>query len=335
MLEIAVIASLKVIVVIVVLLTGCAYSTYMERKVVAYMQHRIGPNQAGPFGLLQPIADAIKLLFKEDVVPDNVERLTYTLAPIISFVPAMLTFAVVPFSSTFTMFGYEITGVISDLNIGILYVFAITSLGVYGVLLGGWSSGSKYSLLGGLRSSAQMISYELSYGLSIVGVIIIANTLSMVELVNQQTTISSWFIWKQPLGFILYFICGVAETNRNPFDLPEAEAELVAGYHTEYSSMRFASYFIGEYGNMLAVSAVATTVFFGGWQGPFLPPVVWFLLKVIGFMFVYIWIRATLPRFRYDQLMSFGWKVLFPLAVLNTLVTGAWVLWLKDVVFGG
>jgi len=335
MLEIAIIASVKVIAVIVVLLTGCAYSTYMERKVVAYMQHRIGPNQAGPFGLLQPIADAIKLLFKEDIVPDKVERLTYTLAPIISFVPAMLTFAVVPFSSDFTMFGYEITGVISDLNIGILFVFAVTSIGVYGILLGGWSSGSKYSLMGGLRASAQMISYELSYGLSIVGVIIIANTLSMVELVEQQSTIGSWFIWKQPLGFLLYIICGIAETNRNPFDMPEAESELVGGYHTEYSSMRFASYFIGEYGNMLAVSAVAATLFFGGWQGPFLPPVLWFLIKVICFMFIYIWLRATLPRFRYDQLMNFGWKVLFPLAILNTLFTGLWVLWLKDVVFGG
>ncbi|MBN1211877.1 MAG: NADH-quinone oxidoreductase subunit NuoH [candidate division Zixibacteria bacterium] len=335
MLEVIFISSIKVIAVVVVLLTGCAYATYMERKVLAFMQHRIGPNYAGPFGLLQPIADAVKLIFKEDVVPDNVERLTYTLAPMISFVPAVLTFAVVPFSSNFTLFGYEITGVISDLNIGILFVFAITSLGVYGILLGGWSAGSKYSLLGGLRSSAQMISYELSYGLSIVGVIIIANTLSMVELVEQQATIGSWFIWKQPLGFLLYITCAVAETNRSPFDLPEAESELVAGYHTEYSSMRFAQFFIGEYGNMLAVSAVAATLFFGGWQGPLLPPVIWFLIKVFCFMFLYIWLRATLPRFRYDQLMNFGWKVLFPLAILNTLVTGLWVLWLSDVIFGG
>jgi NADH-quinone oxidoreductase subunit H len=335
MLEFILISSIKAIVVMVVLLTCCAYATYMERKVLAFMQNRIGPNYAGPFGILQPIADGIKLIFKEDIVPDNVERLTYTLAPMISFVPAMLTFAVVPFSSNFTLFGYKITGVISDLNIGILFVFAITSLGVYGVLLGGWSAGSKYSLLGGLRSSAQMISYELSYGLSIVGVIIIANTLSMVELVEQQSTIGSWFIWKQPLGFLLYMTCAVAETNRSPFDLPEAESELVGGYHTEYSSMRFAQFFIGEYGNMLAVSAVAATLFFGGWQGPLLPPIVWFLIKVFCFMFFYIWLRATLPRFRYDQLMSFGWKVLFPLAVLNTLVTGLWVLWLSDVVFGG
>ena len=327
MLELIVISSLKVIVVVVVVLTACAYSTYLERKVVAFMQHRIGPLYAGPYGLLQPIADAIKLIFKEDLVPDRAERVTYTLAPIVSFIPAMLVFAVVPFSSDFTMFGYEISGVLSDLNIGILYIFATTSLGVYGLILAGWSSGSKYSLLGGIRASAQMISYELAYGLSIVGVIILANTFSLTQLVEQQASIADWFIWKQPFGFLLFLTCAVAETNRNPFDLPEAESELVAGFHTEYSSMRFSTFFIAEYANMLAVGCIATTIFLGGWQGPILPPFIWFAIKVFAFMFFYIWLRATLPRFRYDQLMGFGWKVLFPLAIANTMLTGLVVLW--------
>lgn len=327
MLEYVIISSLKGIVVVLVLLTGCAYSTYLERKVVAFMQHRIGPLYAGPYGLLQPVADAIKLLFKEDIIPDKAERFAYTLAPMISFIPALMVFAVVPFSSDFSLFGKHISGVLSDLNIGVLWVFMVGSLGVYGTILAGWSSGSKYSLLGGLRASAQTISYELAYGLSIVGVVIIANTLSMTELVAKQATVADWFIWKQPLGFVLYFICAIAETNRSPFDLPEAESELVAGFHTEYSSMRFATFFVGEYAHMIAVGAVGATFFFGGWQGPWLPPVVWMIIKVFLFVFVYIWIRATLPRFRYDQLMNFGWKVLFPLAVLNTMVTGLIVLW--------
>jgi len=325
MLEVVVIASVKVIVVVMVLMGGCAYSTYLERKVVALMQHRIGPLYAGPYGLLQPIADAVKLMFKEDLIPERAERVAYTLAPIVGFIPALLVFAVVPFSSDITLFDYDIKGVISDLNIGVLFIFAITSLGVYGVILAGWSSGSKYSLLGGVRSTAQMISYELSYGLSIVGVVLLGNTLSMTELVSQQSSIWDWYIWKQPLGFLLYITCGIAETNRIPFDLPEAESELVGGYHTEYSSMRFATFFVGEYAYMIGVAAVATTLFFGGWQGPILPPIVWFCIKVFAFMILYIWLRATLPRFRYDQLMSFGWKVLFPLTILNTLVTGYFV----------
>lgn len=327
MMELILISSIKVTVVVLLILGACAYSTLLERKVVAYMQDRMGPIYAGPWGLLQPIADAIKLVFKEDIVPDKSERVMFALAPIVSFVPALLAFAVVPFSSNFTLFGYEITGVISDLNIGVLYIFAITSLGVYGIILAGWSSGSKYSLLGSLRATAQMISYELSYGLSIVGVIILANTLSMTSIVSQQASIWDWFIWKQPLGFLLYLVCGVAETNRIPFDLAEGESELVGGYHTEYSSMRFSTFFVAEYAYMLAVSAVGTTLFFGGWQGPLLPPIIWFVIKVFAFMFVYIWLRATLPRFRYDQLMGFGWKVLFPLAILNIMVTGLVVLW--------
>ncbi len=326
MLETIIISSIKVIAVVLVVLGGCAYSTLLERKVLAFMQHRVGPIKAGPWGLLQPIADAFKLMFKEDIVPDHAERAMFTLAPIISFIPALMIFAVVPFSADFSVFGYEITGVISDLNIGVLWIFAVTGISVYGICLAGWASGSKYSLMGGIRSAAQMISYELSYGLSIVGVIIIGNTLSMTELVGQQSSILDWYIWKQPLGFVLYIICAVAETNRVPFDLPEAESELVAGYHTEYSSMRFSTFFVAEYGYMIGVAAVGSTLFFGGWQGPFLPGILWFCAKVFCFMFFYIWLRATLPRFRYDQLMAFGWKVLFPLAVLNTMVTAFIVL---------
>ncbi len=320
----------KILIVIFVLLTACAYATYLERKLLGHLQHRIGPSYAGPFGLLQPLADGVKLIFKEDIVPDNVERFTFALAPIVSFVPAILVFAVIPFTSEFDLFGLfpsATKGVISDLPIALLFVFAIASLGVYGIVLAGWSSGSKYSLLGGIRSSAQMISYEVGYGLSIVGVILVAQTFSLTEIVTQQAdSILHWHIFRQPLGFLLYIICAIAETNRAPFDLPEAESELVAGYHTEYSSMRFSMFFISEYANMLAVSAIAVTLFFGGWSGPILPPIIWFLAKVFVFMFVYIWLRATFPRFRYDQLMNFGWKVLFPLALLNTMVTAAFVM---------
>ncbi|HDL00857.1 MAG TPA: NADH-quinone oxidoreductase subunit H, partial [candidate division Zixibacteria bacterium] len=271
---------------------------------------------------------------KEEIVPSNVEKLTYLLAPMISFVPALLTFAVVPFGKDNNFFGRDVALVLSDLNVGVLFVFAVTSLGIYGIVLAGWSSGSKYSMMGAVRSSAQMISYEVGYGLSIIGVIIIANTLSLSELVTIQTGplwgtfsfLPNWFIFSQPLGFLIFLTCSIAETNRAPFDMPEAESELVAGYHTEYSSMKFSMFFIAEYANMIAVSAVGTTLFLGGWDGPFLDSlpmlsVVYFVIKVFLFMFFYIWLRATFPRFRYDQLMAFGWKVLFPLALLNTLIT--------------
>ena len=314
-------SAIKVIVVVIAVLTGCAYATWLERKLVGHIQHRVGPNVAGPFGLLQPIADAVKLAFKEDIVPERAERVTYALAPIVAFIPSMLAFAVIPFGDTITFMGQQIDMVISDLNVGILFIFAVTSLGVYGIVLAGWSSGSKYSLLVGIRSSAQMISYEIAYGLSIIGVLVIAQTLSMKELVAQQANFFDWFIFRQPLGFVLFVICAIAETNRSPFDMPEAESELVGGYHTEYSSLRFAMFFIGEYANMITAAAVVTTIFLGGWQGPFLPPVVWFCLKVFLFMAFYVWIRGTLPRVRYDQLMNLGWKVLFPLALLNVVVT--------------
>lgn len=316
-----VITIIKVTVIVSVVLGGVAYATWLERKLLGHLQHRIGPNLAGPFGLLQPIADAVKLMFKEDIVPDGADKVTYALAPMVSFIPALLTFAVIPFADTFSLFGYQIDPVISDLNVGILFVFAITSLGVYGIVLAGWSGGSKYSLLGGIRSSAQMISYEVAYGLSIIGVLLVANTLSLKELIDQQASFFDWFVFRQPIGFVLFVICAMAETNRSPFDLPEAESELVAGYLTEYSSMRYALFFMAEYANMIAVSCVVTVLFLGGWQGPLLPPIIWFVIKAALFMCFYIWVRGTLPRFRYDQLMNFGWKVLFPLALLNTLVT--------------
>lgn len=311
----------KVVVVFVVLLTGCAYMTWLERKVVARIQTRLGPMNAGYQGLLQPVADLIKLLFKDDISPKHVDKMIYALAPLAAFIPATLSIAVVPFGDSITLFGRQIDLVISNLNIGILYVLAVTSLGVYAIVLAGWSSNSKYSLLGGLRSSAQMISYEIGMGLAIVVVVLLSGSLNLVEIVNQQSSVLDWYVFKNPAAFLIYFVCAVAETNRSPFDLPEAESELVAGYHTEYSSMKFGMYFVGEYANMITVGAIATTLFFGGWQGPLLPPIVWFVIKVAAFMIFYIWTRGTLPRFRYDQLMNFGWKVLLPLAIINVLVT--------------
>jgi len=312
----------KVIVVYLAVLTGCAYATWLERKALGHLQHRMGPSYTGPFGLLQPLADGVKLIFKEDVVPSQAERVFLTVAPMIAFIPGFMAFAVIPIGPPIELFGYTIPLTISDLNIGILFILATTSLGVYGVALAGWSSGSKYSLLGGIRSSAQMISYEVAYGLSLVPILMIGGTLSLNELVAQQSSVFDWYVFKNPVAFLIFWICAVAETNRAPFDMAEAESELVGGYHTEYSSMRFSMFFIGEYANMLTVSAVAATIFFGGWNGPFLPGPLWLIIKVICFMFLYIWIRATFPRVRYDQLMSIGWKALFPIALLNVLVTG-------------
>lgn len=326
MLAFIIITLIKILVVFVVFLLMIAYLTWLERKLLGHFQVRLGPMRVGPHGLLQPIADGIKLLFKEDIVPANVHKLIYNLAPLLVFIPALIIMAVIPFGDQITIFGQSIDLVISDFNMGILYIFAVTSLGVYGLVLAGWSSNNKYSLLGGLRSSAQMISYEVSLALSLIGVLMIAGSLSLVDIVKTQDSFFNWFIFRQPLGFILYLICAIAETNRTPFDLPEAENELVAGFHTEYSSMKFAMFFLGEYGSMINVGALATTLFLGGWQGPFLPPVLWFLIKLCAFLFFFIWLRATLPRFRYDQLMNFGWKVLLPLALLNILVTGVWMI---------
>jgi len=312
----------KVLVIFAGLMTCVAYMTYAERKVVAHIQVRKGPLFVGYHGLLQPIADAVKLLFKEDFTLSGCNKIIYNLAPLVTFIPALLAIAVIPVGDQITVAGETTNLMISDLNVGILFIFAVSSLGIYGLVLGGWSANSKYSLLGALRSSAQMISYEVSLGLSVIGVLLLAGTLSLNEIVKAQSGgILDWFIFRQPIGFLLFVTAAIAETNRIPFDLPEAEAELVGGYHTEYAGMKFAMFFMGEYASMITVSALAAPLFLGGWSGPILPPVVWFLLKMSFFLFSYIWIRGTLPRFRYDQLMRFGWLVLFPLALLNTMVT--------------
>ena len=315
-----VLATIKIGVVIGVLLLIIAYLIWVERKVMAHMQVRLGPMRVGWHGLLQPIADGLKLIFKEDIIPDKASKIVFVLAPVISVVPALMSIAVIPFGDTISIFGLSIDMVITDVNIGILFILAVTSVGVYGVILGGWSSNNKYSLLGALRSSAQMISYELSLGLSLIGVIMISQSLSLVDIVDSQA--KYWFVILQPLGFLIYAISAIAETNRCPFDLPEAETELVAGFHTEYSSMKFALFFMAEYANIITVSAVAVTFFFGGWRGPYLPPVVWFLIKMALCIFFFIWLRSTYPRFRYDQLMKFGWKILLPVALVNILITG-------------
>ncbi len=312
----------KVLVIFGGLMGMVAYMTLFERRMVAFIQTRKGPNRVGFGGLLQPIADAIKLLSKEDVTPINANRIIFNLAPVITFVPALLTIAVVPVADNFSLLGREISMVISDMNIGILFILAVASMGVYGVVLGGWSANSKYPLLGALRASAQMISYEVSLGLALVGLLMIAGTFSLTEIVEQQDSILKLGIVRQPLGFILFSVAVLAETNRIPFDLPEAEAELVGGYNTEYSGMKFAMFFMAEYAHIITTSMVVTTLYLGGWQGPILPPVVWFLIKVVLILFAFVWIRGTLPRFRYDQLMRFGWLVLLPLALLNIFITG-------------
>lgn len=312
--------AVKVVVVFGLLLLVVAYMTYLERKILGHIQVRLGPMHVGFHGLLQPIADGIKLIFKEDVVPRDCNKLIFVLAPVMTLIPAIASFAIIPFGDSIRVWGMSIDLVIADVNVGILYFFALSSLGVMGFVMAGWASNSKYSLLGGLRASAQMISYELTLGLSVVGVIMMTGSLSLVDIVNAQSMIP--FVVLQPLGFLLFVVAGVAETNRAPFDLPEAETELVAGYHTEYSSMKFAMFFMGEYAAMITISALASTLFLGGWRGPLLPPIVWFLIKTFFFMFFFMWLRATFPRFRYDQLMDYGWKVLLPLALLNVIITG-------------
>jgi NADH-quinone oxidoreductase subunit H len=320
-----VVLMIKIVAIFGGVMGALAYLSWLERRMMAYVQMRPGPNRVGPFGLLQPIADGLKFLFKEDVIPTHSNRFLYIAAPVVSLVPALLSFSVIPFGPSLQ---------ITDLSVGLLFIFAITSLGVYGIVLGGWASNSKYPLMGAIRSSAQMISYELSLTLSVVGVLMIANTLSLGELVAaQQSTwlgvIPRWNIFLQPVAFVVYLISAVAETNRLPFDLAESEQELVAGWHTEYSSMKFAMFMLAEYANVVTVSALATIMFFGGWTGPmFGPPLlqmalptVWFLLKVFIFIFFYVLMRATVPRLRYDQLMRFGWKFLLPLSLANIVIT--------------
>lgn len=333
---------LKVVVVTVVLLLGVAYTVLLERKVVGHIQNRWGPSRVGPFGLLQPLVDGAKSFLKEDLIPTGVYRPLYLLAPMISFGCAIISIAVVPFGAPIGPHGFDLFQ-ISNVNIGLLVILGVTSIGVYGIALAGWSSNNKYSLLGALRSSAQLISYELALGLSLVGVVLRAGSFNLRVIVEQQATkgIATWNVFGgfQFVAFFIYLMAAYAETNRSPFDLPEAESELTGGYHTEYSSMKFAMFFMAEYANMITVGCVATLLFFGGWTSPFgdllpapqnifvhaLVPIFWFVAKVFCFLFLYIWVRGTLPRFRYDQLMNFGWRVLMPLAILNIVGTSLWL----------
>jgi len=316
---------IKIVVIFGAVMNVVGLLSWVERKVMARVQMRPGPTRVGPFGLLQPLADLLKFVFKEEVIPTQANTFLYIAAPLISLIPAFLTFAVVPFGPWLQ---------VTDLSVGLLFVFALTSLGVYGIALGGWSSNSKYPLLGAMRSSAQMISYELSLTLSVIGVLLIANTLSLRELVISQNStwagfIPRWNIFLQPIAFVVYVVSGVAETNRLPFDLAESEQELVAGWHTEYSSMKFLMFMMAEYANLIGVSSVATILFLGGWNGPMFGPqwlqmvlpIVWFTVKIGLFVFFYVLLRSTIPRFRYDQLMRFGWKVLLPLSLVNIVVT--------------
>jgi NADH-quinone oxidoreductase subunit H len=310
---------IKSAVLLLVVVTAFAYAMLAERKILGWMQLRPGPNRVGPWGLMQPAADAAKLILKEDLTPETADPLLYKLAPFISLLTAFAVYAVIPFGASSS----GATWAIGNVNAGILFILAITSLGVYGICLGGWASGSKYPLLGSVRSTAQMISYELAMSLSLIGVLILAGTTSLDGIVNAQAR--WWFFLPQFVGCIIYIVTAIAETNRAPFDLVEAETELVAGFHTEYSGLRFGLFFIAEYINMLTVSCIAALLFFGGWNAPFgatvIPGVAWFVIKVACFMFFYMWLRATLPRLRYDRLMAFGWKVLLPVATLNLVVT--------------
>jgi len=312
---------LKIAVLLNAVLVSVTFMTLLERKIIAWVQVRLGPMRVGPHGALQPIADAIKLLLKEDITPAQADKWVFTLAPIVAMVPALIAFAVIPFDREATVLGYPVSLYIADINVGLLYIVSITSVGVYGIILAGYASNSKFPLLAGLRASAQLISYEIAVTMMLVSMVVTAGTLSMVGIVEAQRAHGVWYAFLQPVAFVILFIGGLAETNRAPFDMPEAEQELTGGYHTEYSGMRFAMFYIAEYVNMITVSAVAATVFFGGWAFPILPGPWWLLIKVGIFLFLFVWIRATLPRLRYDQLMRLSWSVLLPLALLNVAVT--------------
>ena len=316
---------IKAFIIVNLVLGGFAYMTWVERKLIGRMQLRYGPNRTGPFGLLQPIADLVKLIRKEHFFPASAIDALYIAAPAVAGFTALAAFSVIPFGAGWSIFGYDVAGWVVDAPISLILLFALGSLGIYAFIVGGWASESKYSLLGAMRTCAQMVSYEVSLALSVLGVVIMGQSLSLVEIVEkQQDTI--WFVVPQLVGFAVFFISGIAETNRPPFDLPEAETELVAGYHTEYSGMRFGLFSTAEYINMITLSGLAVTLFFGGWSGPFLPGPIWFLLKLAVFLFVFVWLRASLPRLRYDQLMALGWKVLLPVATINALVTAALVV---------
>lgn len=320
---------IKSAIVLLAMTGGFAYLTLYERRLLARIQVRIGPNRAGPFGILQPVADGIKLIFKEEMVPDRADKVLFILAPVITVIPALIITAVVPWGDSITLFGRTIPLHVADVNVGVLYIIAVASISVYGIVLAGWASNNKYALLGGLRSSAQMISYELALGLAFIGPVLVAGSMSLTDIVDAQRNI--WFVVYQPLGFVIFLIATLAEVNRAPFDMPEAEQELTAGYHVEYSGMKFALFFMAEYIKMIAVSMIAATLFLGGYRLPFIEtpgligPIVLFA-KVVLLLGGMIWVRATLPRFRYDRLMAFGWKILFPLALANVLVTAVLVV---------
>ena len=336
---------IKILVVFLVVSGVVAYLTLAERKVAAFIQVRLGPMRVGPYGLLQPIADGLKLMLKEDIVPSQADKWIFTLAPIITLIPAFIVLAVIPFGPTINILGRPVSLYITDLNIGVLYVLSISSVGILGIILGGWASNSKYPLLGALRSAAQMVSYEVALGFSIMGVLMLAGSLSLVKIVEAQKEAGYWYVFQQPVAFLLFFVCALAETNRAPFDLPEAESELVAGFHTEYSGFRFSLFFLAEYASMIVASCMAVTLFWGGWLRPFpnvetflgiplhfldlIPPVLWFAAKVVVFLYTYLWFRWTWPRYRYDQLMKVGWQWLLPIAMANVIVTAILVLVLK------
>jgi NADH-quinone oxidoreductase subunit H len=334
MIDFVVIPLLKIVILLIGLLTAVAYATLLERKIQAWVQSRLGPMRVGPSGVLQPVADVIKLLLKEDITPVRADRWVYTLAPIVAVVPALIVFAVIPFGPSGELFGRAVPLWITDVNVGLLYLVSVSSIGVYGIILAGYASNSKYPLLAGLRASAQLISYEVAVTMTLVSMILMAGTLSMVGIVEAQQNARMWYGFVQPVALLIFFVGGLAETNRAPFDMPEAEQELVGGFHTEYSGMRFALFYLAEYINMIVVCPVVTTLFFGGWLRPFpnvevlsfldyVPGWIWFLLKTFVAFYVFMWIRATLPRYRYDQLMRLGWKVLIPLAIANLILTAA------------
>jgi NADH-quinone oxidoreductase subunit H len=312
-------AALKSAVVVMILLLACAYMTLVERRLIARFQLRYGPNRVGPQGMLQPMADAVKLIFKESFVPAGADRLVYWVAPAISMIAALFVYAVIPFGPEVTVFGMRLPLYLADVNIGILVVLGTSSIGVYGIILGGWSANNKYALLGSLRSSAQVISYELVVGLAVASVVLTAGSMSLVDIVNAQQRL--WYVFLQPVAFLLFLIGGIAETNRSPFDLPEAEQELIAGFHTEYGGFRFAMFYVGEYVGIVTMGLLATVLFLGGWHGPLLPGPVWVVAKTLAFVFLFVWLRATMPRVRHDQLMAFSWKVLIEVAFANFLVT--------------
>jgi len=325
---------IKSLFMIVVLLTGFAYLTFYERKALARIQVRVGPNRAGPGGWLQPVADGVKLIFKEELIPAKANKLMFILAPVVTLVPAWIILAVVPWGDKITLFGREIVLSVTNINIGVLYITAIASISIYGIVLAGWSSNNKYAMLGGIRSSAQMISYEIALGLAFIGPILLAGSMDVAEIVLKQKEMG-WFVLFQPVGAVVFWIATLAEVNRAPFDMPEAEQELTAGYHTEYSGLKFAMFFIAEYTKMIAVSVIAVALFFGGYRGPFVDQIpllgpVYVLIKVMILLFGMIWVRATLPRIRYDRLMAFGWKVLFPLALINVFVTAVGIVMTEE-----